>query len=82
MYVLVQLIYDFVNRYRWLIVNSHESDTLVGNKHVDHSDVAGASPVDAALTTSSCSIRQLVSMDWAKNIARQETFKFCISCSL
>ena len=29
--------------------------TLVGNKIVDHSDVVGASPVGAALTTSSFS---------------------------
>ena len=29
--------------------------TLVGNKHVDHSDVVGASPVDAAPTTSASS---------------------------
>ena len=32
------------------------SDTLVGNKHVDHSDVVGASAVGAAPTTPSFSI--------------------------
>ena len=31
------------------------SRTLVGNKIVDHSEVVGASPVGAALTTSSFS---------------------------
>ena len=35
---------------------SNISRTLVGNKIVDHSDVVGASPVDAAPTTSSFSI--------------------------
>ena len=34
---------------------SNISHTLVGNKIVDHSDVVGASPVDAAPTTSSFS---------------------------
>ena len=34
---------------------SNISHTLVGNKFVDHSDVAGASPVGAAPTTSSFS---------------------------
>ena len=32
---------------------SNNSDTLVGNKTVDHSDVVGASPVGTAPTTSS-----------------------------
>ena len=31
---------------------SNISLTLVGNKNVEHSDVVGASPVDAAKTTS------------------------------
>ena len=35
---------------------SNISGTLVGNKSVDHSDVVGASPVDAAPITSSLSI--------------------------
>ena len=34
---------------------SNIRSTLVGNKIVDHSDVVGASPVDAAPTTSSFS---------------------------
>ena len=34
---------------------SNISDTLVGNKIVDHSDVVGASPVGTAPTTSSFS---------------------------
>ena len=34
---------------------SYTSRTLVGNKLVDHPDVVGASPVDAAPTTSSFS---------------------------
>ena len=36
---------------------SNISRTLVGNKIVDHSDVVGASPVGAAPTTSSFSLR-------------------------
>ena len=42
----------------WIKYHSQVSDisrTLVGNKIVDHSDVAGASPVGAAPTTSSFS---------------------------
>ena len=35
--------------------NSIISHTLVGNEIIDHSDVVGASPVSAALTTSSFS---------------------------
>ena len=42
----------FQNTYRQ---NPNISDTLVGNKLVDHSDVVGASPVGAAPTTSSFS---------------------------
>ena len=46
-------------RYAVGIINYHKtsniSNTLVGNKIVDHSDVVGASPVGAALTTSSFS---------------------------
>ena len=41
------------NKYRQ---TSDISRTLVGNKIVDHPDVVGASPVGAALTTSSFSI--------------------------
>ena len=50
---------------------SNISGTLVGNKIVDHSDVAGASPVGAAPTTSSFSTQHLVSMDWAETTARR-----------
>ena len=35
------------------------SGTLVGNKIVDHTDVAGVSPVGAAPTTSSSSTKHL-----------------------
>ena len=48
------------------------SGTLVSNKIVDHSDVVGASPVDAAPTTSSFSTKHLASLDWAKTTARRE----------
>ena len=43
--------------------------TLAGYKIVDHSDVAGASPVGAAPTTSSFSTIHLVSFDWAQTTA-------------
>ena len=45
--------------------------TLVGNKIVDHSDVAGAAPVGAAPTTSSSSTWYLALMDWAETTARR-----------
>ena len=45
--------------------------TLVGNEVVDHSDVVGASPVDAAPTTSSFFIKHIASMDWANNTLAQ-----------
>ena len=45
--------------------------TLVGNKIVDHSDAVGASPVGAALTTSSSSTLHLASRDSANKVARQ-----------
>ena len=35
--------------------NSNDNNALVGNEIVDHSDVAGASPVGAAPTSSSFS---------------------------
>ena len=44
--------------------------SLVGNKLVDHSDVAGVSPVGAAPTTSSFLTQHLASLDWAKTAAR------------
>ena len=46
--------------------------TLVDNKIVDHSDVFGALPISAALTTSSFSTERLASMDWAKTTARRD----------
>ena len=50
----------------------------VGNEIVDHSDVAGASPVDAAPTTSSFSIEHLASTYCAKTTGSRvgKTFKF------
>ena len=50
--------------------------TLVGNKIVDHSDVVGGSPVDAAPTTSSFSSKHLASMDLAKTNARRDEKHF------
>ena len=46
------------------------SNTLLGNKIVDHSDVVGASPVGAAPTTSSFSTCHLASIDCTKTTAR------------
>ena len=46
--------------------------TLVGNETVDHSDVAGASPVGATPTTSSFSTKRLGSLDWEKTTARRD----------
>ena len=43
-----------------------------GNKIVDHSDVVGALPVGTAPTTSSFSILNLASLDWAKTTARRD----------
>ena len=51
---------------------SNKSRALVGNDIFDHSDVFGASPVGAALTTSSFSTLQLASMDWANTTARRD----------
>ena len=50
---------------------SNRRPSLVGNNIVDHSDVAGASPVGAAPTTSSFSTWHLASRDSAKKAARQ-----------
>ena len=52
--------------------NSDLSRTLVGNKLVDQTDVVGASPVGAALSTYSFSISHLTSMDWAKTTTRRD----------
>ena len=51
---------------------SNISCTLVGNKIADHSDVVGASPVDAAPTASSFSTKHLASRDCAKTTARRD----------
>ena len=51
---------------------SNISCTLVCSKIVDHSDVVGASPVGAAPTTSSFSIKHMASMDWAKTTTRRD----------
>ena len=48
--------------------------TLVGNKIVDHSDVDGASPVDAAPTTSSFSTWHLAFGKESRKAVR-ESFK-------
>ena len=57
------------NKYRQ---TSNISNTLVGYKIVDHSDVVGASPVRAAPTISSFSTEHLASRDWAKTTARRD----------
>ena len=46
--------------------------TSVDNKHVDHSDAVGASPLGAAPTTSSFSTYHLASVDWAETAARRD----------
>ena len=46
--------------------------TLVSNKNVEDPDVIGASPVDAAPTTTSFSTEHLASMDWAKATTWQD----------
>ena len=51
---------------------SNISQTLVGSKIVDHSDVIGASPIRTAPTTSSFSTQHLASKDWAKTTARRD----------
>ena len=50
--MLTQFTDAYMRHYR---KTSNISRTLVGNNTVDHSDVVGASPVDAAPTTSSFS---------------------------
>ena len=49
-----------------------KNDYSLGNKLVDYSNVVGASPVDAAPTTSSFLTLHLVSMDGAKATARRD----------
>ena len=57
---------------------------LVGNLIVDHSNVVGASPVDAAPTSSSCLDLTAGLMDWAKTTARwnENHLSFGIWCDL
>ena len=64
--------------------SSNISRTLVGNKIVDHSDVAGASPIAAAPTTYSLSTQHMASMNWTKTTARrdEEHLSFGIWCTL
>ena len=50
---------------------SNTTRNLVCNKIVDHSDVVGASSVDAAPITSSFSTSHLATSDWAKATARR-----------
>ena len=50
--------------------------TLVGNKIVDHSDVVGASPIDAAQTTSSFSTPGLKGLGKDDFKTRWESFQF------
>ena len=62
--------YDFLHREWWYSSDSHNyrqsiniRRTLVGNQIHDHSDVAGASPVGVAPSTSSFSTLQPASVD-------------------
>ena len=58
------------------------SRTLLGNEMVDHSDEIGASPVGAALTTSSFLAEHLAAMIWANTTARRDEkhLSFLIWC--
>ena len=91
LFVVIFIFISLVKNCTWLVIWTNvglldwycqTSDiiwTLVGNKIVDHSDVAGASPAGAAPTTSSFSTWHPASMDWAKTTARWdeiETFRF------
>ena len=51
---------------------SNISRSLVVNKLVNHSNVVEASPVGAALTTTSFSTEHRASMDWAKTTAKRD----------
>ena len=51
--------------------------TLVGNKTVDHSDVAGASPVDARLNTWFQWIGQRKLQDETRNIKFRDLVHMC-----
>ena len=58
--------------------------TTAGSKFIDHSDVVRASPVGAAITTSSFSTKHLASMDWAETTASRDEkhLRFGIWCVL
>ena len=68
----------------WLNKRVQDINTLIGNKLIDHSDVAGALPVGATPTTSSFFTWHLASMDWAKTTARRDKkhLSFGILCDL
>ena len=59
-----------------LSMPSNISYTFVAYKIVGHPDVAGASPVGAAPTTSVFSTWHMASMDWAKTTARWDEKHF------
>ena len=61
--------YTDPNNYRQ---TSNIKSILVDNKLDDHSDVAGASPVGAAPTTSSFWTQDLAPMEWVKANARRD----------
>ena len=55
---------------------SCKSRTFVGDKIVDHSDIVGASPVDAALTTPRLNILDFNGLGKDNCKTRQESLKF------
>ena len=63
---------------------SNISRTLVGNRHADHSDVVGATPIGAAPTTSSFATHHLAPMDWPKTTTRRDekqlSFRIWCAC--
>ena len=73
-----------ISRIRCYRKTSNISCTLVGKKIIDNSGVVEASPVGAALNTSSFSTSHLASMDWAKTTARgyNEHLNVWILCDL
>ena len=64
------------NRFTANILTSNLSRKLVYNIIVNHSDVFGASPVGAALTTSSLSTENLALTEWAKSTERLDEVHF------
>ena len=66
MYVYVCIYNTWIHRQ-----TSNKSCSLVGNNTIaDHPEVVEASPLGAALTTSSFSTYDLASMDWAETTTR------------